>query len=218
MSSPVTGRGWKRTRSPCCPLFLSSKAHLPSPPLGLLHSLSLGRMSWEESLHPGLVLSALGMWTTGPQGDGGAMGPSWTYWPLSRRHHSHLPMGSLQPPGAARAGPVRHHLAPDLGRSQDPPLCCPPHPCSGSLRGGPPHPECPDRTGCLETLEGQQPQILRHQAPTTSLQDAHLGLARPCLTSGNIAHRPSPPVAEKPQQDLPGVSPTCCPPVLPVQK
>uniref|UniRef100_A0A8D3D1Y9 Retinal rod rhodopsin-sensitive cGMP 3',5'-cyclic phosphodiesterase subunit gamma n=1 Tax=Scophthalmus maximus TaxID=52904 RepID=A0A8D3D1Y9_SCOMX len=28
------------------------------------------------------------------------------------RHHRHLPLGGLQSPGAARAGPVRHHLSP----------------------------------------------------------------------------------------------------------
>lgn len=27
------------------------------------------------------------------------------------RHHCHLPLGGLQSPGAARAGPVRHHLS-----------------------------------------------------------------------------------------------------------
>uniref|UniRef100_A0A7N9C866 Retinal rod rhodopsin-sensitive cGMP 3',5'-cyclic phosphodiesterase subunit gamma n=1 Tax=Macaca fascicularis TaxID=9541 RepID=A0A7N9C866_MACFA len=27
-------------------------------------------------------------------------------------HHGHLPLGGLQPPGAARAGPIWHHLAP----------------------------------------------------------------------------------------------------------
>lgn len=47
---------------------------------------------------------------------------AWRHWgpwdpqpaaPLSCRHHRHLPVGGLQPPGAARAGPVRHHLALD---------------------------------------------------------------------------------------------------------
>ena len=57
---------------------------------------------------------------------------AWRHWgpwdpqptaPLSCRHHRHLPMGGLQPPGTARAGPVRHHLV--LDPHPQPPLCCP---------------------------------------------------------------------------------------------
>uniref|UniRef100_A0AAR2K7B7 Retinal rod rhodopsin-sensitive cGMP 3',5'-cyclic phosphodiesterase subunit gamma n=1 Tax=Pygocentrus nattereri TaxID=42514 RepID=A0AAR2K7B7_PYGNA len=46
-------------------------------------------------------------------------------------HHCHLPLGGLQPPGAARAGPVRHHLNPPsshhpLYRLDPPPNQLPP--------------------------------------------------------------------------------------------
>lgn len=35
--------------------------------------------------------------------------PQWSAFPF--RHHCYLPLGGLQSPGAARAGPVRHHLS-----------------------------------------------------------------------------------------------------------
>lgn len=66
-------------------------------------------VSWEEGL---------------PHLRCGQQGPEGTAGPLLRRHHGHLPVGGLQPPGAARAGPVRHHLAAPASR---PPAAPHPH-------------------------------------------------------------------------------------------
>lgn len=78
-----------------------------------------------------------------PQHSGWGHGPSWSRCPFSCRHHGHLPVGGLQPPGAARAGPVRHHLAGPASHGPSHP-CCPLRPLlripvSGPPRGRPDH-------------------------------------------------------------------------------
>nr|XP_031531785.1 retinal rod rhodopsin-sensitive cGMP 3',5'-cyclic phosphodiesterase subunit gamma isoform X1 [Vicugna pacos] len=93
------------------------------------------------------------------------------------RHHCHLPVGSLQSPGAARAGPVRDHLAldPDLGPY--PPLPAPTDSCF-LQRGLPPRASSVQMTLCLETLAGRWLQAPGAHPLHTGCP---LGVARPCL-------------------------------------
>lgn len=143
VASQGAWRGWERRRSPCCP---SLGPAAPTVPGRGVHSTP-----------PKLVCPGRRVFPTGGVDSG----------PLLRRHHSHLPVGGLQPPGAARAGPVRHHLAAPAVR----PSCSPPTLPSQGIRIA---------RSCLETFKEQQ-----HQEPppplTTPLQ---AGPALPDLPGG----------------------------------
>lgn len=168
-----------------------------------------------------------GWWPLGP-------GASWCHCSFSCRHHGHLPMGGLQPPGAARTGPVWHHLAPEpdpepQGRTP----CCPPPPLL-RIPVRRPAPLWVSRLPslCLETLAGWQPQAPRCQLPEAhqlpvghpgagqallSFQkhwptDLVLGLESQGRVSQECPSQPAPVLLCGGETKLPSLAlPSCCP-------
>lgn len=107
--------GAGKEQSSCCPLPPAARPTFlwPPPWACCTHSLPgqgthsthpKGGMSCKEGSTPWTCTLTIGVWTTGPGGDGGSWGHGTLLDPLallSCRHHCHLPMGGLQPPGAA---------------------------------------------------------------------------------------------------------------------
>lgn len=129
-------------------------------------------------LHPYASLDTLG---GGPLGvDNRATTPLMPR-PSSCRHHGHLPLGGLQPPGAARAGPVRHHLAPEPdpeARGRGP--CRPLRPLLRVPARRPAPPRCPDCPVCV--CRPSQGGSLSPQTPITRSPPA------PCRTPWALLH------------------------------
>lgn len=146
MGSPGAWRGWKRTGSPCCPPLPAAGMPSSRPSLGLLPALSTPQSCSVLGGGSSQGTCTLTTWGAdkGWEGQGTLLDPPA---PLSCRHHGHLPVGGLQPPRAARAGPVRHHLAPDLDQSQNSPPAARPAPCPPSSHRDPSLRECTDCPG-----------------------------------------------------------------------
>lgn len=130
--APGEGRGLGKNRTPCCLLPLQqappSSGSLPWTCRTLLplQPVCPQRRAPRQGLHPPTQHTVglhLGCGKQGHRGGGPwAMGSSLIQAPFSHRHHGHLPLGGLQPPGAARAGPIWHHLAPGPAEVQTLPL------------------------------------------------------------------------------------------------